>query len=285
MSSSNQRFTIEYVPLSPFDDGALIGRLLWDERIFGFPVADLQFRNTSTRDLTAGPALSKQLVRYCQSSGTELISARSSATDSATYTLLCEAGFKTVDFALTAQIHRPKIDALPPQRLSVRPAESRDAAAICAIAHTAFSFGRYHTDPRFPRHLANQRYVAWIQAALNREDPHEHVLVLGQPNSVIGFMNVTLTGGHADLRLAAIDPDNEIAFAGYSLYLETMRAVHIRGAKSISAKISAANTRILNLCAMLGFQFSNPEMTLHWHSPEASHLVSVGAVSVVREGV
>jgi len=48
-------------------------------------------------------------------------------------------------------------------------------------------------------------------------------------------------------------------------------------------EIAAANTRVLNVCAMLGFRFSNPESAFHWHAPHAPHLLPAAFISAEKE--
>ena len=48
--------------------------------------------------------------------------------------------------------------------------------------------------------------------------------------------------------------------------------MHERGYTRAKARISAANTAVVNIYAALGFQFTKPEVVLHWHSPGARHL-------------
>jgi hypothetical protein len=256
-----------------------IACLPWDEDIFGFPVADLSFGAKPPPVTEPVTEFAAALRDFCHRTKAELVSARAAGADTATPTVLSTAGFVPVDFSLLAQIPHLKADNLPKPRFSLRPAGLHDHDAVRRIASTAFAFGRYHGDRRFPRALANRRYAHWVQRALDGGDPDDHVLILGPPNSVVGFMNVVIRDGHADLRLGAVDPEGELGFAGFSLYSETLRAVHTMGARSMSAKIAAANTRVLNVCAMLGCWFSNPESTFHWHAPNAAHLLPAGSVA------
>jgi ribosomal protein S18 acetylase RimI-like enzyme len=256
--------------------------LPWDEAIFGFPVADLSFDGappSATRPVTAFAAA---LRDFCHGTNAELVSARAAGADTATQAFLGAAGFVPVDFSLLAQIPHLKAAKLPKPRFSLRPAEPNDYDAVCLIASTAFAFGRYHGDRRFPRALANRRYAQWVRRALDGADPDDHVLVLGPPNSVVGFMNVVIRDGRADLRLGAVDPENKLGFAGFSLYSETLLAVYAMGARSVSAKVTVANTRVLNVCAMLGCRFSDPQSTYHWHAPNAAHLLPAGSVAGER---
>jgi RimJ/RimL family protein N-acetyltransferase len=267
-------FSVQYQPLvDTYPDWAKIACLPWDEAIFGFPVADLSLSGNPLPETNPGVELREALDAFCGRTKSELVSARADGADTATQAMLIAAGFLPVDFAILAQVRQLKPESLPKQRFPLRPANPEDREAVLRIAESAFAFGRYHGDPRFPRDLANRRYAQWVKNALDGGNPDDHVLVLGRPNTALGFMNVVIRDGHADLRLGAVDPENEAGLAGFALYAETLRAVQELGARSASAKIAAANTRVMNVCASLGCRFFNPETTLHWHAPNSPHLL------------
>jgi RimJ/RimL family protein N-acetyltransferase len=247
-----------------------IALLPWDEEIFGFPVADFQLgpNPPQIQDL---PLFNKALEDFSAKTHAQLVSTRVPGNDMSMIAQLERIGFSLVDFSLVATLPRIKPASLPPRRLTLRMAVPEDHAAICQIAGRAFHFGRYHTDPQFPRELADARYVRWIRNALDGTDPNDLVYVLGRPGEVLGFMDVIIRDGHAELRLAAVDPHNNLGFMGFSLYVETLRALLEHKVKSVSAKIAAANTPALNVYSALGFQFSKPEAVLHWHAPDSSN--------------
>lgn len=251
-------FLADYVPLSEsHPEWGNIALLPWDEKIFKFPVADLVS--------VTSPPLSAALEEFCARTGARVVSSRRAGRDTAAMARLTACGFAIVDFSLIARLPRLKPDALPKPRFTLRLANTEDYDTITGIAGRAFQFGRYHTDPRFPRELADRRYAAWVHNALTGGNPADHVFVLGKPGEVTGFMNAVIRNGVADLRLGAVNPDNALGFAGFSLYAETLRASAELGATTAIATISAANTAVLNVCAALGFQFSQPEAIFHWH--------------------
>jgi len=268
-----REFQADYRPLSQAHPrwGA-VALLPWDEMIFGFPVAEFEIGPEPPQPQLV-PLLNDALIEFCRQTKSELISARASGTDARAIALLSKAGFSAVDFSLFAKLPRLKPAQLPTPRFSIRRAMPDDHEAIRQLAGKAFQFGRYHTDSRFPPDLAHRRYAQWINHALSARDPTNVVFVLGQPGEVIGFMHVVIEGDHTDLRLGAVDPGNSLGFAGFALYAETLRAVQACGVRSVSAKVAAANTRVMNVLAALSFQFSCPEVTFHWHSPDAVHLI------------
>lgn len=266
-------FRPEYDDLSASSpEWGKIALLPWDEEIFGFPVADFQFGPNPPRiqDL---PSFVSALEDFSGRTNAQLVSAHTQGDDMSAMALLERAGFSLVDFSLKAATSRFKTALISSSGAALRVATAEDHPSIFRIAGTAFQFGRYHTDPRFPRGLANARYVHWMRNALCGLDPNNFVFVLGRPGEVVGFMDAVICDGRADLRLGAIDPEKSTGFAGILLYADSIRAVQERGAKSALGKIAAANTPVMNVFSMLGFQFSSPEATFHWHAPNSSKIV------------
>lgn len=249
-----------------------IALLPWDEKIFGFPVADLQLGPNPPRiqDL---PLFVNALEAYSARTKAELVSTHTRGDDMSAIALLERIGFSLVDFSLMATTSRFKTALASSSGTALREATAEDHPSICRIAGTAFQFGRYHTDPRFPRDLANARYVHWMQNALSGANPNNFVFVLGPPREIVGFMDAVICDGRADLRLAAIDLQKSTGFSGILLYADSIRAVQEHGAKSVLAKVAAANTPVINVLSMLGFQFSSPEATFHWHALNPSNIV------------
>ena len=246
-----------------------VALLPWDEEIFGFPVADFQLgpNPPQTQDL---PLFISALEDFSARTNARLISAHVQGEDMSTIARLERAGFSLVEFSLVATFSRLDAELLPTaSQFALRNALPEDHEPIYQIANTAFQFGRYHTDPQFPRELANARYVTWMRNALSGSDPNDFVFVLGEPGEVVGFMDVVIRDARANLRLGAVDPEKNLGFsgAGFSLYVESVRAALELGAKSVTTKISSANTRVLNVFSRLGFRFSKPEAVLHWHAP------------------
>lgn len=261
-------FRPEYDDLSTASpEWGKIALLPWDEEIFGFPVADFQLgpNPPQIQDL---PLFIDALENFSARTKARLVSTHVQGDDISTIGRLVKAGFLPVEFSLVATLSKLQSAKLPTFQIALRKALPEDISSLCAIAGTAFQFGRYHTDPQFPRELANARYVHWVRNALSGSNPDNYVFVLGQPGDVVGFMDVVVSDGRADFRLAALDPDRGPSSpgAGFLLYAESIRAVLELGAKSGTTKIASANTQVLNIYSVLGFRFSKPEVVLHWHA-------------------
>jgi hypothetical protein len=61
------------------------------------------------------------------------------------------------------------------------------------------------------------------------------------------------------------------------LFAGTLDALEAEGVRLVTAKISAANTGVMNIYAHLGFLASAPEFTYHWRQPASPHLLPADA--------
>ena len=177
---------------------------------------------------------------------------------------LGDAGFQIVDFSLQATLNGLQKANLPKARTELREAQLDDHGTIEAIAAQSFRNGRYHADPIFPLELADKRYSNWVRKALASKNGIDHVYVMGDPGTVQGFYHVTIENGVSDLRLAAIAPNLKGTPLGFHLYVSVLHLLKRAGVRRAVTSISAANTAVMNVYAMLGFSFSAPEMIFHW---------------------
>jgi hypothetical protein len=265
-------FQASFQPLSMRSpEWGQVALLPWDEAIFGFRVAEFRLGAAPPgRDEAA--RFRAALEEFAAGSRAELISLRLDALSGPPVDTFCGAGFFPVDLSEAAFSARLRPESMPRPRFGIRTAEPDDYPDILRIAGNAFRFGRYHTDPRFPRELADRRYVQWIRNALSSAEPGVSIFVLGVRPQRLGFFHAVLSDGVADLRLAAADPESPVGL-GLALYSETLFALQRLGARRFVTKVSAANMGVMNLYASVGFRFSNPEYILHWHAPGAPHLL------------
>jgi RimJ/RimL family protein N-acetyltransferase len=265
-------FIPAYRPLSnTYPAWGEITLLPWDTEIFGFPVADFQ-AGPEPPDREDSREFRHALSRFCEETHAELVSTRCPAQAVGEIGNLSRAGFVSVDLNFEVVLSRVRTAKIPTARFSCRAVEPEDFDEIYRIAGKAFQFGRYHTDPRFPRELADRRYVHWMRSALTRRSAGQDVFAVGPPGKPIAFLHAAFENTSVDIRLAAVDPESDFGVAGLALYEGALRLLHERGYTRAKARISAANTAVVNIYAALGFQFTKPEVVLHWHSPGAPHL-------------
>lgn len=183
------------------------------------------------------------------------------------------AGFVCVDLSLTMTLHNTKRRPRQLAAASVRVAVPEDAAGIEEIADTAFDFGRYHRDPRFPREHANRRFSAWVAKELGSPQPGMKFFVCGEAGHPTAFMLVQVEEKRARWYLGGVSRTASNGLLGPMLFAAVLNEMEQAGIRSVTAKISAANTPVLNIYSALGFEAAQPEFTLHLHAPDSPHLL------------
>jgi len=247
-----------------------VALLPWDSNIFGFNVGAYEVGDTVP---PGGPRedLRRLISCWMVDHDVELLSCMVQADAFEWMAWLGAAGFVFVDLALQAHLH--SLTGLPVPHVTVRLADQDDAAGIEAIAGTAFRFGRYLADSRFPKQLANDRFRHWMRTALAAQNETEFVYVSGPPGMPRGFLHATLRGTVADVRLVAIDSAENTGILGSTFCTGVLTDLRERGARSAIVRLSAGNVRALSLYSKLGFMFLKADAVYHLHSKTPRHLL------------
>ncbi|HZJ16332.1 MAG TPA: hypothetical protein VFD27_14855 [Chthoniobacteraceae bacterium] len=242
----------------------------WDTEIFGFPVAQMTIES-DLDVVAAAPEFAATLKAFADARDIALVATRIPVSKPAVVATLCGIGFQVVDHAIEARLPRLQRCKLPTSRGDLRAATAKDLAEIERIAASAFQFGRYHTDGKFPRALADWRYQWWVRRAFETQSETNILFVLEMNTRVTGFFHVSVKDTLAELQLGAIDIAKEHGLLGHRLYTATITELQTRGLREVTAQSSATNTGVLNLYAELGFRFAHPEVILHWHAKRISN--------------
>jgi hypothetical protein len=259
-----ESFTVNYGSLEEgAPDTGKIARLSWDSEIFGFGVADYE---PSAETSVEPEHLAGRLAAWERRNAVHIVSCRVSAGRAPLADRLPAAGFRFIELQLRATLPRLLGANLRDPRLTVRAPAPEDHSRLLEIAGTAFRFGRYHADPRFPRVLADQRYRIWVKGALAERSQQTRLFVAGPVGQPSGFLHAVVAERVADIRLAGVDPDNS-GIAGPELFLGALKRFAAEGVERVTARLSAANTSALNLYASLSFRFHEPELVFHRGGP------------------
>ncbi len=248
----------------------------WDTEIFGFPVGTYEPGESSA--LRADPeALGARLRAWTSTHRVELVSCTVPADDRIWRSLMPALGFVCVEQTLDVGRRIQTYDASPPSR-PVRLATVDDHPQIEEIAGHTFRHGRYHADPRFPPDLADRRYRHWVRSACTSTDPADRVYVVGKPGAIKGFYQLRLVEDRAEVGIMGMTESAKGTPAALDLFTGMQLDLKALGTRWITAKLSAGNTRIMNLVAHFGWRFRNPQATFHWHAPDAPHLLPPGVI-------
>ena len=174
-------------------------------------------------------------------------------------------GFKCIDLSMNMALLNIKRRRKLISSATIRYATPEDHSSIVSIAASSFEFGRYHRDIQFPRDMANKRFAAWMADSLRDPRPNMRFYVMGEAGEATGFMFVELTEQHAQLQLGGVSITASNGLIGPMFFAGVLDALANEHMKTVSAKISAINTSVLNIYAALGFHAARPEFTLHYH--------------------
>jgi hypothetical protein len=249
----------------------------WDTEIFGFPVGTYTPGEPETiqRDLRGVGA---RLRAWASARRVELVSCTVAADDRAWRTVLPPLGFTCVEQTLGLTFRIQTYQADPPAR-PVRIAMDDDHARIEEIAGHTFHHGRYNADPRFPLDLADRRYRHWVRHACISTNPADLVYVVGAPGNVKGFFQLRLAADRAEVGIMGVTATAKGTPAAFDLMSGMHLDLKARGTRWLTAKISAGNTRVINLVSHFGYRFRDAQATFHWHAPDALHLLAPVEVS------
>jgi len=255
-----ERFATHYEPLGPdAKTTGRIARLDWDSEIFKFGVADYE---PPTDNPVETGLLADALAAWEARNAVVLVSCRVDAANAPLADWLSAAGFRFIEVQLRATLPRLRPTTLRASRLTVRKPSPEDRDRLIEIAGTAFRFGRYHADPRFPRALADRRYAIWVRDALADRSEQIRLFVTGPVGRPVGFIHAAIRERGADLRLAGVDPD-DAGIAGPELFLGALGHLAQEGVERVTARLSASNMSALNLYASMSFRFHEPQLVFH----------------------
>ncbi len=269
---SEHRFDLAWEPLyADRPDAERVATIPWDTETFGFGVAELatpeEWKETPDAD-----RLSERLREWSHERGIELVSCGISPERYAVLRLLRQAGFVYTDTTLGVQYDNVRRSTYAGPKMHLRDVATTEEGAVEEIAAVSFRWGRYHADSRFPSELADKRYRDWVRRAFDTSSS-QRVLVAILDGDVIGFSVVEATPPRGHFHLVAVSPSEQGSPVGMGMLASTMRYFKQLGIRRVHSKISAANTRALNLHARLGASFHDPLVCMHWHAPDATHLL------------
>jgi hypothetical protein len=231
-----------------------------DSGLFGFKVGSLG------PDFAITPDSVTDVCKWMDRNDCRLVSISVAVGRLGEMATLQRFGAQVIDLSLTMVLPMASRRLRHVGEVKVRLADGKDLDPILDIAATEFEFGRYHRDPDFPRHLADERYRHFVRNAITQPQDGECVFVDECNEQINAFMVVRRSGRTAQWVLGGVKSDEAVAMLGPLFFSGVVNALAADSVRSMRAKISAANTNVLNVYSLLGFMATKPEWMLHLRS-------------------
>ncbi len=242
-------------------------RTPWDERVFGFPCAEIT--HLLVVQEAAGLELFRQFETWARVQGVLFAYGRFEPTRLVKQ-VMHQSGFYFAEASYRIRHHKLQGSAAFDRLIRSGPlletATKSDHAALCAILADDFKYGRMHEDPWVDQALASLRYGNWLSDLLVQK--HE-VYTYRFKGEVIGLHIQREEGDRVDLVLTGIKRSH--ALLGVSLWAEALRLNRLRGVRETHTLISAANIPIVNLYRRFEFQFDELLLGFHKRWPNLIH--------------
>jgi ribosomal protein S18 acetylase RimI-like enzyme len=232
----------------------------WDAEIFGFPVAQI---GRLELDATADPTeVLAAFDGWCSEQAVRLVSCRLDHGQLRESMALEATGFRFVEMVYGPRFDRFDSIGTPTHDVRWGDATEADVARIEAIAHSAFTTGRFLLDGRLDAELSRRRYATWVRTSFG--SARQVVLKAEVDGQLVGFFIVEHRPDRSVYwHLTAIAPDWQGKGVGRSVWQAALHRHRAEGASFVETTISGHNLPAINLYARLGFSFASAQMTFH----------------------
>jgi ribosomal protein S18 acetylase RimI-like enzyme len=229
----------------------------FDSDIFGRPVYRLKIRGGGKG---LAEALS-DLVRAWVGKDIALCVCRIPAADTDSALALEAAGFRRIEclVTLTCDLAAWRIPIT-----GVDLAWPADLGACIAIARSAFSLDRLHTDPFIPNEIADRQKEAWVRSGL--AGGADRSFVVREAGMPVGFLLCRIVAGAAVADLLAVAPAHRRQGHGRRL-MEAALAHYAGGYPSLRVATQDSNRDAISVYRRLGFRESGAQLTYHFTPP------------------
>ena len=251
----------------------------WDSKVLGCRIGTLTHLaaiGEETRNAGILDNLLREIIGQLADRGTECVTSKIQPNECSAIHALERHDFLLMDTLLdfVVDFSRTPLDRLDPPKkiegLSIRPAKPADLAELVALSEKAFADynGRYHADPKIPRHAATNIYGEWVRSSF--QGWADWILVAESGSEIAGYgiwkkpsqRETKHSLDIAHYNLAAIDPK----FSGRGLYtalaLDGMRIA--RGlAQRALGPVHVSNFGVQNALQKLGWRISGARHSFH----------------------
>lgn len=229
----------------------------WDERVFGFPTAELL--EVKYRDPARIEDLLTAYDRINADAGVRLVCTRIDANDRPLKEALARRDFHYVETSLVMAneaIGKYAFEKLFKRTVPLSKVESAgDIEQIRVLARDGFEYSRFHEDSRIDIERARERYYRWIDDLVAQG---KQMLAYKAAGRVAAFMACEVHDGEVDLVLGGSAPEQGVV-APY-FWASLLARLRDEGHRAVTARVSAANVRVLRLYISLFFNVRSVDL-------------------------
>lgn len=229
----------------------LCRRTPWDERIFGYPCAEIT--EISAQNEVSAKCLLKEFEAWAASEKIQFAYGRVTPTQ-VNKKVFQNAGFYygEASYKLTYEKvqSRTEYESLIRSGPEMQPADKDEIEEIRNILGSDFHFGRLHEDPWVDSAASAQRYRNWLTDLIAQK--HD-IFSYRVKRKVVGLHIQRTSGDNVDLVLTGLRRSHSVLCL--TLWATVLKFNRDHGAKRLQTLISAANIPVVNLYMQFGFRF------------------------------
>ena len=229
----------------------------WDSNFFGCRIARAIPHKLDPKTVNT-------ILRWCKDSQIDCLYFLADAEDDTTIRLAEKHKFHCVDIRITFEKRLKDIgnDKRDNFTSNIRPSKAEDIIPLRDIARLSYRDTRFHSDTRFPTHLADALYEIWIEKSC--KGYADEVLVAEVDGKAVGYISCKrLDESQGQIGLVGVHSDWKGKGIGQELVDQSLQWFAARGITYVSVVTQGRNIGAQRLYERCGFLTSAMQIWYH----------------------
>ena len=231
--------------------------LQFESEVLGIPTARLDLETAPNGAESLDDAVRREMATF-KGAGLMLVTCRIPSADGAAAVLEAN-GFRRIEELVQLRQALPSGHRMP---ADIRFATAEDRQYCIAIGREAFSFDRFHADPRITDERADGLKARWVANAFDGRA--DKIFVADRGHGAEGFLLCMRRGATAVIDLIAVTSSSRGMGRGKALASAGLTYYSGLGASTMIVGTQAANLASLAMYQTLGFAEEARFFTYHW---------------------
>lgn len=203
--------------------------------------------------------------------GVQMLTLRIDCGDHARIHAAEAGGFRLMDTIVYHErnLSLAPLPVVPAPEVTIRPAQTDDAAAVAEVARASFRdyLGHFHADPRLDSAAADAAYVEWARNGVLRQSDIQPARVLLCGERLAGFLTLRRNSVvEHEIVLNAVHPNFQRRGLYQRLLGDALATAHAAGAVRIIISTQLNNFAVQRAWAKHGFRVTRALHTFHkWY--------------------